>query len=114
MNSQEFVDIIRKVVLESSVDSMRKLLEHPPGRSPSKDLVEMSVWYNQLEEADKEVVIKIIAESIRAGVFGFLCVLDGTRAIESTDKGTLKLYYEKHDDRVLLNDQDRFGLHEML
>jgi hypothetical protein len=114
MNSQEFVDIIRRVVLESSVDSMRKLLEHPPGRSPSKGLVEMSAWYKQLAEADKEILIKIITESVRGSVFGFLCVLDGARAIESTDKGTLKLYYEKDDDSVLLNDQDRFGLHEML
>jgi hypothetical protein len=49
MNSQEFVDTIKKVVLESSVDDMRKILDRQPGRSPSKDLVEMSVWYNQLE-----------------------------------------------------------------
>jgi hypothetical protein len=41
-------------------------------------------------------------------------VLDGARAVESTDKGTLKLYYERRDEKVLLNDQARFGLHEML
>jgi hypothetical protein len=114
MNSQEFVDIIKKVVLESSVESTKKVLERPPGRSPSKDLVELSVWYNHLVEIDKEMVIKIVAESVRGGVFGFLCVLDGVRAIEGTDKGTLKLYYEKGEERVLLNDQDRFGLHDML
>ena len=38
-------------------------------------------------------------------VFGFLCVLDGVRAIEDTEvKGQLKLYYEKENKSVLLND----------
>lgn len=114
MNDEEFVDAIRHSVLEAAVDSMEKLLDRPPGRSPSKDLVEMSAWYNSLNSADKEVMIKIITESVRGAVFGFLCVLDGVRSIESNDKGILKLYYERRGEKILLNDQDRFNLHDLL
>jgi hypothetical protein len=114
MNSQEFVDVISKVVLDSTVDGIQKQLERPAGRNPAKEINEMSAWYNNLEESNKQMVHKIIRKSVRDGVFGFLCVLDGARAIESTDKGTLKLYYERRDEKVLLNDQAKFGLHEML
>jgi len=114
MNHEEFVEVVRQVVLQSSIDSMKKNLESPPGRSPSKELIEMSNWYNGLEEGQKKIADKIIAESAYGAVFGFLCILDGVRAIEGKDKGVLKLYYERRDEQILLNDQNRFGLHELL
>jgi len=114
MNSEEFVSAIKATVLQSSIDSTKELLEHPPGRSPSSELKEMSEWYNNLNTVEKQVVNNIIAESARGAVFGFLCVLDGVRAIEDKDKGTLKLYYERRSESILLNDQSQFGLHELL
>lgn len=114
MDSQKFVDVITKVVLESSVDGMKKKLEQPAGRSPAKEIVEMSTWYNNLNESDKQIVLNIVIKSVKDAVFGFLCVLDGAAAIEDKDKGTLKLYYENHDKSVLLNDQHKVNLHELL
>jgi hypothetical protein len=114
MNSQEFVDVISKVVLDSSVDGMQKRLEHPAGRKPSKDVIEMSVWYNNLKEADRKIVLNIIGKSVKDAVFGFLCVLDGAAPIEDSDKGTLKLYYERREEIVLLNDEHKAPLHELL
>ena len=114
MNSEEFVDAIRNVVWKSTVSSMSKLLAKSPGRSPSKELIEKSNWYNSLDEDDREMVTKIIDESARIAVFGFLCVLDGARAIEDGDKGLLKLYFEKDGNQILLNDQNRQALHDLL
>ena len=114
MNSEEFVDAIKKVVWKSTVNSMRILLADPPGRAPAKELVEKSNWYNALDEADREMLVKIIDDSARIAVFGFLNVLDGSRAIEDGENGVLKLYYEKYGHEVLLNDDNRPPLHELL
>lgn len=46
-------------------------------------------------------------------VFGFLCVLDGARVIESSSqKGRLELYYIK-DESILLNPPEGEVLHEL-
>jgi hypothetical protein len=56
---------------------------------------------------------EIIKEAVETSVFGFLCVLDGVRAIETSDKSNLKLYYEKAGNVVLLNDEDDDYLHDI-
>ena len=114
MNSQEFVDAISKVVLDSAVHGIQKRLEEPAGRSPAKEIIEMSAWYNSLKEADKQIALKIINKSVRDAVFGFLCLLDGSAAIEDSDKGALELFYKKRDEIILLNDPNKAPLHEML
>lgn len=114
MNSQEFIDVIKTEVLESSIDATIKLFERPPGRSPAKELMEMSVWYTSLSTEDKQMVNKLIQESARGAVFNFLCILDGVKAIENNDKGTLKLYYQRREENILLNDQSKVNLHELL
>ncbi|MFB1118209.1 hypothetical protein RF240_05655 [Dickeya dadantii] len=103
MNAEQFVDVIRKVVTESSVKGIESILESPPGRKPRKDLLEMSAYYNERTDEEKEVINKIIRLSVDNAVFGFLCVLDGVRAIEDEEeKGTLSLIYKK-DEEVILN-----------
>ncbi len=115
MNSQEFVDIIKEVVIDDSIKSVQTMLTRPPGKSPSENLVALSKWYNNLKDGDREMVFSIIKEAVDTGVFGFLCVLDGVRAIESgNNKGSLKLYFEKNEMQVLLNDPSDNYLHEML
>ena len=106
MNSEQFVDILKLIVFESSVESVHTNLIEPPGRTPSKKNLKMSEWFKNLPDHDKEMVIEVVRESAGASVFGLLCVLDGVRAIEDDDKGELKLYYEKRGKKVLLNDTD--------
>ena len=113
MNSEKFVEIIRKVLVNDSETSVISNLEEPPGRKPSQELVEMSNRYNQLNENDKTAVGKIIKESVETAIFGFLCILDGVSAIENENKGELKLYYENKDVQVLLNDPDEEFLHDI-
>lgn len=114
MNSEEFVEILKLVVVKHTINGVKKNLIHPPGRSPRKSLLIMSEWYNSLSEKDKDHVNNIIAKSVSDTVFHFLCVLDGVAAIEDgTDKGELELYFVKHGTRTLLtNPKDDF-LHDI-
>jgi hypothetical protein len=114
MNAKDFIDIIRIVVVESSVKSMENNLESPPGRQPDKRLIDMSRWFNGLNDSEKKMVVGLIKESVEISVFGFLCLLDGVTAIEETEtKGKLELFYEKGFNRVLLNDPNQEYLHNL-
>lgn len=107
MNAELFVDIIKKVVTESSIKGIESMLKSPPGRKPRKDLLEMSRYYNESTEEEKVIINKIIKLSVDNGVFGFLCVLDGVRAIEDgVDKGGLTLAYKKDVEIILNKDED--------
>ena len=114
MNAKDFIDTVRTVVVESSVKSMENNLETPPGRRPDKRLIDMSKWFNGLNDAEKKMVTGLIKESVEISVFGFLCLLDGVTAIEDTEaKGKLELFYEKGVNRVLLNDPKQEYLHNL-
>ncbi len=113
MDAEKFVKVIRLVVAEDSTKGVISVLEKPPGRRPLQKLVDMSIWYNQLNENDKTVVGQIIKESVEAAVFHFLCVLDGVAAIENENKGELKLYYENGNIQKLLNDPEMEFLHDL-
>jgi hypothetical protein len=114
MDSLEFVKIIREVVLNSTVNGIHKTLLHPPGRRPAEGLVEMSNWFLSLSDEDREMILRIIKLTSRDTAFSFLCILDGVVAIEGPDKGNLKLYYERRDEKILLNDQSKINLHELI
>lgn len=115
MDKQEFMNAVNKAVVEGSIDGLKQILLTPPGRAPHRDLVEESNWYNNLNETDREMADRIIKRSVESGIFHFLCILDGVSTIESgTDKGVLKLIYEKGDETVLLNDEQTEYLHDMM
>lgn len=115
INNEEFVETIKSVVINDSIKSIESTLLKPPGRSPQNKTLEMSNWFNSLDSQDKSIVKEVIKESIETSVFGFLCVLDGVRAIENNnEKGVLQLYYVKDDHRILLNDPNDIYLHDLL
>lgn len=115
MNAENFVESIKISVIESAIRTMNQYFTEPPGRKPDTFLKDISVWFNGMSESDKEMVQKIVTQAVQTSVFGFLCVLDGVRAIENTaDKGQLLLYFEKHGQRTLLNDPDTEYLHDLL
>lgn len=114
MNNQEFVDVLKKVVVETSIEAVKSNISKPAGRKPQQKYLTMSSWYNGMSESDKIVVDMIVKESVETTVFGFLCVLDGVAAIEDDEiKGRLELYYEKNGIKQLLNDPDREYLHDL-
>jgi len=114
MNAEIFIDTIKQVVVEDSIESVQANLENPPGRKPDQELVELSRWFKSLDIKDQSMILKLIRESTQTAVFGFLCVLDGVRAIEDSEKGQLKLFYEKENKSLLLNDPNENYLHDLL
>jgi hypothetical protein len=113
MNNEEFVNSIRVNVSEGSINSIKSILKMPSGRKPKPELVELSNWYNNLDNKSNDYVSYIIKEAIEQAVFNFLCVLDGVSAIENIEeKGTLKLFYEKDGNSTLLNNPDNDYLHD--
>ena len=114
MNKQEFIASINEVVVNDSIKSVESNLIKPPGRAPEEKLVILSSWFNNLRDTDRDMVMKVVKESVQTGVFSFLCVLDGVRAIEDGDKkGKLDLYYEKDEKLTLLNNQSDEYLHDL-
>ena len=115
MNKQEFINSIKEVIVNDSIKSVESNLLKLPGRAPEKKLIILSQWFNKLDNNDRNMVMQVVKKSVQTSVFGFLCVLDGVRAIEDgEEKGKLDLYYEKDGKLTLLNNQNDEYLHDLL
>ncbi len=112
MDKQLFVELITKIVRDAGVEDCINLLSSPPGKKPPDWLVEISNWFNNLGESDREMVLKIIKFSMDTGIFGFFCVLDGVRKIDE-DNGHLTLLYSKENSELKINDSETEYLHEI-
>ncbi|AHK18874.1 hypothetical protein [Yersinia similis] len=106
MDAEKFVDILNVVVKDAVVEDVISVLESPPGRKPSKELVDLSGFYNAQADEVKEFINKIIKRVADDSLFGMLCVIDGVRAIEDDEnKGELVLTYHKDNKSpVVLNE----------
>jgi predicted transcriptional regulator len=114
MNSEEFVKSIIEVVREESISDSIEDLVDPPGRKPSSEDIELSSWFNQLNDKDKEIIAKVVKRATDTTIFGFFTVLDGVRAIENdSNKGKLELYYKKNENINLLNNNQDEYLHDI-
>lgn len=104
MNANEFVDVLSIAVKNSAVEDTISILDSPPGRKPSKELIELSRFYNSQDDKGKECINKIIKLTANDALFGILCVIDGVRAIEDDrNKGELVLIYQKDNKKTVLN-----------
>jgi hypothetical protein len=114
MRPLEFVALVRKIIRDSASEETLTVLRKVPGKRPSPTIITRSNWYNSLKDEDKKILASIILDVADRTVFGFLCVLDGVRAIESDpDKGRLELRYIKGADSILLNSTEDAPLHEL-
>ena len=113
MTPEEFVKVVERVVRDAAIGDSIALLEKPPGRRPRPEHVALSSWYCALPPADRDRVLDVVRGAIDLTVFGFLCVLDGARAIESSvPKGELQLSYVD-GGATRLNGLDSPPLHEL-
>jgi len=115
MSPEKFVDNIRLVVRDQTVRDMMSILSKPPGRSPKRELLDASVWFNSLDVESRTKLEWIIGRSVDSTVFGFLCVLDGVRAIEGIeDDAKLILDYRTDSGAVRINDEaSEISLHDI-
>ena len=94
LDPENFVRALEKSVRDPAVSNAVSVMTRPPGRKPPERLVALATWYSGLDEQDRlmlRAALKLVADS---ALFGFLCVLDGARAIESGDnKGEFRLLY---------------------
>ena len=113
MKPEDFVRQIKRRVFDAAVRDTLSLLESPPGREPSQELVDLSKWYGSLPDADKEQVVKTIQTAADLAVFGMLAVLDGARTIfDDAGQGRFELYYRLGDASTLLNSPSDEYLHD--
>lgn len=113
MNSEEFISALRVSVRDASISDAIKVIGDPPGRKISPEAKQLSEWYKSLGSQERDFVARIITDAVDRAIFGFLCVLDGVRAIEGArDKGRLVLFYDR-ESRVLLNNPDDEYLHDI-
>ena len=111
MDAAEFVDVVRKVVMEAAVDGVVSNLTEPPGRRPAPELLALSKWFLGLAADDRTMVRRALDEASHAAVFGLFAVLDGARRIDPEQPpGELQLWYEGHQGRTKLSGD----LHDLL
>lgn len=115
MDSDTFVSAVKRVVEDAAAEDCIKLLSSgPPGRRPPPNLVELSEWFRSLSDTDRAMVQRVAHEASRLAVFGFLCVLDGARAVEAAGpKGDFELWFVKDGQRQLLNPASGKVLHDI-
>lgn len=112
MNSQDFVEGLRRHVSEAAVEDVIANLKRPPARRVAVQERARSDWYNSLSAEDSTQVNDVIRSAVHEAVFGLLAVLDGARTID-TKGGCFELTYVG-DGRILLNDPRAVGLHDLL
>ena len=115
MTPLEFVDAIQQVVLDASVEDTIATATAPPGRRPNGELIELSSWFNDLTDADRARVKQMLKLVAGTAVFGFLCVLDGSRQVEPLGpKGYFELRFVKDGAEHVLSGPRGEILHELL
>lgn len=113
--SNKFIEVLKASVLNNIEIEIINNYITPPKRKKNTDRdKEIAGWYNQLSDKLKRYLIDLIREGANSAVFGFLCILDGVRAIDNeVDKGSLELYYKNHSNTILLNNQKKDYLHDI-
>lgn len=119
MKAHEFVEGIRKVVVDGVASGVVSILRCPPGRRPSDELVGLSRWYQGLPESDKVMVARLLALCARDSVLGVFEVLDGAVKIDScwAPGDYFELRHVRHvrrDEVEVLSGPSGAPLHELL
>ena len=92
MTPEDFVLAIKKAAFDSAVTgTLHKLKAGPPGRGSHPRGIALSLWYNELDPGDQQMVLETIRDAAHAAVFGVLCVLDGVRVIDDPPHVDLRL-----------------------
>jgi hypothetical protein len=107
MNADDFIEGVRMAVYHAAIDGVLKQLAKPSGRNPRADLAELSTWFNELVDQDKDRVASVVERAAAQSVFGMMAVLDGVRVVddEHTD------FYLRTGSGVLINEER--DLHEL-
>lgn len=81
MRPHEFVDAVYATVYRTAINGVIRLLVQAPGRRPRRDIADLSAWYNELSEGDRDGVREVVRLAVDQAVFGMLAALDGVHSL---------------------------------
>ena len=114
MTKEQFIQNIKSVVYDRSIEGTILLLCNPPGRHPVEALRALSLWFNQLPQSDRDRIEAIIRIAVRQALFGMLAVLDGERPISGAgERISVELHPTNGDSAIVLNDAGSQPLHDL-
>ena len=91
MEPREFVDAVYAAVYRTAINGVVRLLVQPPGRRPRQDIADLSAWYNELSERDRDGVQEVVRLAVDQAVFGMLAALDGSRSLGTDAELSLRV-----------------------
>jgi hypothetical protein len=110
MNAEEFVRVVREVVMNAAVDGVIRNLTDGPGRR-EPELLALSKWFTGLSPDDRDMARRAFTEVSHSAVFRLFAVLDGVKRVDSEQPpGELQLWYEDDQSRIMLSG----ALHDVL
>ena len=90
LTTERLIDGLKLVVHRTAIDGVVRLLNRPPGQRPRAEMVELSRWYNSLDDHGRTQVHELVRLTADSTVLDMLSVLDGSMAI-SNEGDTLSL-----------------------
>jgi hypothetical protein len=109
MDTESFVEAIRRDVRDAAIEDTLGKLKNPPGRKVLAEKRERSVWFNALSDTDVDHVQRIVQAAVDEAIFGLFAVLDGSRTV---CEGRFELIHIGAE-QTLLNDPNKIGLNEV-
>jgi hypothetical protein len=89
------------------------LFENPPGRMPSKELLEVATYYKNLSDPEKEVFKKCLSFQSKSVIFDILTLLDGVNRFSEDVNARFELNVIENGVKYQLNDPDGEFLHDI-
>ena len=111
MDTERFVELTQKYVVDVAVESTQSNLIDPPGRRVEAHERARSDWFKNLPDAQKEFIEELIREGAESSIFHLFAILDQSRKLADEDR--FDLHYIKAGQATLINDFQGVGLNEI-
>ena len=107
LDARRFVSLVVSSVRNPALQGTLNTLREPPGRDPDADLVQLSRWFHDLSQADRQMAARVITFAVDSALFDMMCVLDGVRSVNPRPGVRQRLWLHAELEggrRRLLND----------
>ena len=111
MDTEHFVELTQKYVVDVAVETTLSNLIDPPGRRIEAHERARSGCFKSLREDHKQFVEELIREGAESSIFHLFAVLDRSRKLADEDR--FDLHYIKAGQATLINDFQGVGLNEI-
>lgn len=112
MTKAEFIDILKTNIISEAFENASETWVSPPGRNPDKSLLDISIWYRELNIIEKEKLKIAVLQVLKMSVFSLLTILDDVTKV-TDEEGKFELYFVSPNSKTLLNNPDEEYLHDI-